>query len=196
MILPLFPLNTVLFPGCMLDLQLFEPRYLDMLGRCLKTSGSFGVVTILAGHETGTPASQLADIGCEALIRDWQQLPNGLLGIRVEGARRFQPNSTWVEADQLTCAEVKWLAPVTDQPLLEQHADLLALLQALAVHPLADNLGITGQLNGQLELASQLAYLLPLSIEEKLDLLHRDSAYSQLEQIQTLLDRLQGLINA
>ena len=43
MSLPLFPLNTVLFPGCILDLQIFEARYLDMIGRCMKQGGGFGV---------------------------------------------------------------------------------------------------------------------------------------------------------
>ena len=43
--LPLFPLDTVLFPGCMLDLQLFEPRYLDMVSACLKAGHGFGVPT-------------------------------------------------------------------------------------------------------------------------------------------------------
>lgn len=53
MSLPLFPLNTVLFPGCNLDLQIFEARYLDMIGRCMKQGGGFGVVCILDGHEVG-----------------------------------------------------------------------------------------------------------------------------------------------
>jgi Lon protease-like protein len=49
MTLPLFPLNTVLFPGCFLDLQIFEARYLDMIGRCMKQGEGFGVVCILEG---------------------------------------------------------------------------------------------------------------------------------------------------
>ena len=67
--LPLFPLNTVLFPGCTLDLQLFEPRYLDMLTRCLKQGSGFGVVGLLAGQEVGAAATHCAELGCEALIR-------------------------------------------------------------------------------------------------------------------------------
>ena len=196
MILPLFPLNTVLFPGCPLELQLFEPRYLDMLGRCLKQGSSFGVVSILEGQEVGLPASKLADIGCEALIRDWQQLPNGLLGIRVEGGRRFKSISSWAAADQLTCAEVSWLEPANEQPLLDQHADLVALLQALARHPLTESLGICGSATGQLELANQLAYLLPVRLEEKLELLRIDCPLQQLEQIQIFLGRLQGATSA
>ena len=104
--LALFPLNTVLFPGCLLDLQIFEARYLDMVSRCMKQSEGFGVVCIVEGEEVGEAAERFAAIGCEALIRDFQQLPNGLLGIRVEGARRFKVSRARVLADQLTVAEV------------------------------------------------------------------------------------------
>ena len=51
--LPLFPLNAVLFPGCRLDLQIFEARYLDMISRCMKQGTGFGVVTIGEGREVG-----------------------------------------------------------------------------------------------------------------------------------------------
>ena len=80
--LPLFPLDTVLFPGCTLDLQIFEARYLDMVSSCLKAGHGFGVVRLIEGSEVGLAASEYASTGCEALIRDWQQRPNGLLGIR------------------------------------------------------------------------------------------------------------------
>ena len=70
---PLFPLNTVLFPGCRLDLQIFEARYLDMIGRCMKQNGGFGVVAIVEGEEVGDAPERYSLVGCEALIRDWQQ---------------------------------------------------------------------------------------------------------------------------
>ena len=114
--LPLFPLNTVLFPGCMMDLQLFEPRYLDMISRCMKQGHGFGVVGIVSGAEVGEAAGQFSAIGCEALIRDFQQRPNGLLGIRVEGGRRFRVQHAHVLPDKLTMAEVEWL----DEPAEQQ----------------------------------------------------------------------------
>jgi len=70
--LPLFPLNTVLFPGCVLDLQIFEARYLDMISRCMKQGSGFGVVCIVEGDEVGEAASSFSAIGCEALVRDFQ----------------------------------------------------------------------------------------------------------------------------
>ena len=193
--LPLFPLNTVLFPGCMLDLQLFEARYLDMIGRCMKQGTGFGVVGILEGEEVGSAANRIAPLGCEALIRDWQQLPNGLLGIRVEGGRRFTVASARVQADQLTLGNITWLDDDdADRPLLPEHADLAALLNALAEHPLVKGLGMGGLAHGQQELANQLAYLLPFSLDEKLELLALGSPDARLDHLQTLLNRLQGAV--
>lgn len=189
---PLFPLNTVLFPGCMLDLQIFEARYLDMVSACMRRGEGFGVVGILEGQEVGAAAGRHAEVGCEALIRDFQQRPNGLLGIRVEGGRRFLVERSAVQADQLTLAEVRWLDEQADAPLRAEHADLAALLNALNEHPLVSGLGMAGAVAGQQALANQLAYLLPFSVEKKLQALRETDPAQRLAQIQHLLDRLQG----
>lgn len=192
MTLPLFPLNTVLFPGCMLDLQIFEARYLDMISRCMKQGQGFGVVCIIDGAEVGEAAGQFSAIGCEALIRDFQQRPNGLLGIRVEGGRRFRVQRAQVLPDQLTLAEVDWLDEQPEQPLEAEHADLAALLGALSAHPLVASLGMPSAPAGQEALANQLAYLLPLDAEQKLQLLETPEVQLRLELLQQLLELLQG----
>lgn len=193
---PLFPLNTVLFPGCILDLQIFEARYLDMVSACMRRGEGFGVVALLEGREVGEAARRFSTLGCEALIRDFQQRPNGLLGIRVEGGRRLRVGEVSVQADQLTLAEVSWLDEAEDAPLLAEHADLAALLSALAEHPLVADLSMGGVVAGQQALANQLAYLLPFSIEQKLQLLQLDAPLQRLELIQHLLDRMQGEMTA
>lgn len=196
MTLPLFPLNTVLFPGCVLDLQVFEARYLDMVSGCMRRGESFGVVGILEGSEVGEVPQRFAAQGCEALIRDFQQRPNGLLGLRIEGGRRFHVGKVVVQPDQLALAEVEWLAPCADAPLLTEHADLAALLAALAEHPLVAGLGMGGAVGSQQALANQLAYLLPLSVEQKLQLLTEDQPERRLERLQAYLDDMQGELNA
>lgn len=192
MTLPLFPLNTVLFPGCKLDLQIFEARYLDMIGRCMKQGGGFGVVCILEGEQVGKAPAGIASLGCEALIRDFQQQDNGLLGIRVEGVRRFRIEQTEIEKDQLLVGEVQWLPEMEDSPLLEQDDDLLALLKALGEHPMVAALDMSLAVESRQSLANQLAYLLPFMEEDKLDLLAIDSPGQRLEAIQSLLERIQG----
>ncbi|MBC3302064.1 hypothetical protein SAMN04490182_4734 [Pseudomonas cedrina] len=192
MSLALFPLNTVLFPGCTLDLQLFEARYLDMISRCMKKGESFGVVCILDGTEVGQAPDGYALVGCEALIRDFKQQDNGLLGIRVEGGRRFRVRDAGVQKDQLLVAEVQWLEELPDRPLEEEDADLLALLQALAEHPMVASLDMDAHAQGQQALGHQLAYLLPFSEADKIDLLQLDDPQQRLDAIQMLLDELQG----
>lgn len=192
MTLPLFPLKTVLFPGCVLDLQIFEARYLDMIARCMKQGTGFGVVCILEGSEVGDAPDDIAPIGCEALIRDFQQQENGLLGIRVEGGRRFGVLSAERQRDQLLLAEVEWLDEIPEQPLEEEDQDLLALLKALAEHPMVAALNMNTEVEGQQSLANQLAYLLPFAEEDKLQLLQVDDPQQRLDGIQVLLDEMQG----
>ena len=192
MTLPLFPLNTVLFPGCVLDLQIFEVRYLDMIARCMKQGTGFGVVCILEGSEVGDAPQNVATVGCEALIRDFQTQDNGLLGIRVEGGRRFNVLSTELQRDQLLSAQVEWLDEIPEQPLQDEDLDLLALLKALAEHPMVAALNMSTEVQGQQSLANQLAYLLPFAEEDKLDLLQVDDPQQRLDGIQVLLDELQS----
>ncbi|MCH4872023.1 MULTISPECIES: LON peptidase substrate-binding domain-containing protein [Pseudomonas] len=190
--LPLFPLNTVLFPGCVLDLQIFEARYLDMIARCMKQGTGFGVVCILEGEEVGDAPQGIARVGCEALVRDFQRQDNGLLGIRVEGGRRFEVLDTELQRDQLMVAEVEWLDESPEQPLSEEDQDLLALLKALAEHPMVAALNMNTEVAGQQSLANQLAYLLPFTEEDKLELLLVNDPQQRLDGIQVLLDEMQG----
>ena len=192
MTLPLFPLNTVLFPGCVLDLQIFEARYLDMIARCMKQGTGFGVVCILEGREVGDAPQDIAGFGCEALIRDFQQQDNGLLGIRVEGGRRFEVLSTELQRDQLLVAQVEWLSEIPEQPLQDEDQDLLALLKALAEHPMVAALNMNTEVAGQQSLANQLAYLLPFAEADKIELLQVDDPQQRLDGIQVLLDEIQG----
>ena len=192
MTLPLFPLKTVLFPGCVLDLQIFEARYLDMIARCMKQGTGFGVVCILDGREVGNAPQDIAGIGCEALIRDFQRQDNGLLGIRVEGGRRFEVLSTELQRDQLLVAQVEWLSEIPEQPLQDEDQDLLALLKALAEHPMVAALNMNTDVAGQQSLANQLAYLLPFAEADKIELLQVDDPQQRLDGIQVLLDEIQG----
>ncbi len=192
MSLALFPLNTVLFPGCTLDLQIFEARYLDMIGRCMKQGSGFGVVCLLDGDEMSIAPEGYALVGCEARIIDFKQQDNGLLGIRVMGGRRFRVLSAQVQRDQLTVADVEWLQELPEQPLQDEDADLMALLKALAEHPMVEALDMGTDAAGQQSLANQLAYLLPFTELDKIDLLQLDDPQQRLDAIQALLDELQG----
>ena len=87
--LPLFPLNTVLFPQGRLPLQIFEPRYREMIERCLKEDLAFGVLLIKEGVEVGGPAVPYP-IGTLARIIDSARLPDGKMNVIVTGVARFK----------------------------------------------------------------------------------------------------------
>jgi len=81
---PLFPLNSLALPRGRIPLQLFEPRYIDMLSRCLKEDRGFVVVLIRDGEETG-PVARFYDIGTYVRIIDFRQPENGLPEALEEG---------------------------------------------------------------------------------------------------------------
>ena len=88
--LPLFPLHTVLFPGMPLALHVFEPRYLQMVGECMRTRQPFGVVLIREGQEVGDPTAEPFPVGCTAEIAQLQPLEDGRLQLLVIGRDRFR----------------------------------------------------------------------------------------------------------
>ena len=123
----LFPLHTVLFPGGLLPLRIFETRYVDMIGACMRQDVSFGVVLIAEGEETGAQVD-FAAVGTAARIVDFQSQPDGLLGLLCRGERRFRVQQRRQQADGLNRATVEWLE---DAPLTPLHAQYQPLVEVL-----------------------------------------------------------------
>ena len=98
--LPLFPLKTVLFPGGVLPLRVFETRYVDMVRACMKTESPFGVVAIRSGAEVGMPAEPYA-VGTQAHIVEWDMPELGVLLLQTRGGTRFRVLETRVQNNQL-----------------------------------------------------------------------------------------------
>lgn len=188
--IPLFPLGTVLFPGGVLPLKIFEPRYLDMISACLRTGSGFGINLIRSGSEVGEPA-RCWQVGTYARVVDWHSLPGGLLGITVQGERRYRIIRTQVEPDNLLLAEVEWLGEKEDVTAAELEIDRYAWLRRLL-----DKYGLNavsrGVENGAIcTLIWRLAESLPLPHSAKQSLLELNSAQDLLATLHSLL---QGLI--
>lgn len=98
---PLFPLNTVLFPQGLLTLKIFEARYLDMVSACLRESAPFGVVALTKGHEVrrAGEAEQFEAVGCLAELIDCDSTTAGILYIRCRGGQRFRLQDAPRQAD-------------------------------------------------------------------------------------------------
>ena len=126
---PLFPLNTVLFPGGPLPLRIFEARYLDMISECMKADAPFGVLLIREGQETG-PASTY-EVGTLARIVDWYRGSDGLLGITAVGTQRFRLLSAQRRDDGLNVGEVELLPDVDTMPLPPEFSALPEILASI-----------------------------------------------------------------
>lgn len=108
--LPLFPLQTVLFPDGVLPLRVFETRYVDMVRERMKAGAPFGVVAISAGHEVGQAAAPHA-VGTLAHITDWDMPEFGVLLLNTRGGERFRIIETRTRPSQLIEARVEALLP-------------------------------------------------------------------------------------
>lgn len=192
-LIPLFPLRSVLVPGGRLPLQIFEQRYLDLVSSSLKTGSGFGVCFLKNGKETVTAGrrQQVHSIGCCAHIIDWDQLENGLLGITVEGTRRFQVKDCWSRDDHLLMADVDWIDRDVDTepplPLSSEHEYLVELLQDLMKHPLVESLGLDMNIQSRQGLSWRLVELLPVPMQEKQRLLEINGTDERIREIEILL---------
>ncbi len=187
----LFPLNTVLFPGGLLPLRVFEPRYLDMVGRCLRSDSVFGVVLLDTGSDTSRDVST-APVGTSARIVDFQQLEDGLLGLLCRGERRFRISAHTRNDDGLNCAEVEWLDDTRLVPVPAQFQALVSVLR----DAIARLDSIARFLEPNYEDASwvshRLAELLPLDQNALQRLLELDDPETRLGLLAPLLDASQG----
>lgn len=186
--IPLFPLKTVLYPGGPLPLRIFEPRYVDMIGRCMKTSSGFGVVLIREGEETG--AARTWEVGTMASIVDFDQLQDGTLGIVAVGGGRFILRSARREKDGLNVGRVDLLEPEAAVALPERFADLGRLLE-----------GVFGELGPHYRhvrtdfgdagwVGFRLAELLPMELPQKQHCLELFDPVARLEYLEPVLKEL------
>ncbi|MBK8900479.1 MAG: LON peptidase substrate-binding domain-containing protein [Anaerolineaceae bacterium] len=129
--IPLFPLNTVLFPGWPMPLHIFEPRYLEMVRFCVEEKSPFGIVLIKEGQAEGDTAVIPHDVGCIVTITQMERLDDGRLLIMTVGQERFRVLS-------LNRRQAYLVGEVEQMPYLPEKT---APLQAAAneLHPLVLN---------------------------------------------------------
>lgn len=180
--LPLFPLNAVLFPGGPLKLRIFEPRYVDMVGRCMRENSPFGVAKIVEGVEAGGPATT-ASVGTSARIVDFEKLPDGLLGITAVGERSFRVHAVTREADGLNVAQIEWLEAEPAVPVPQECEPFVILLQQTLpeLAPLYDFSPVS--YDDASWVGARLVELLPLPPDEKQLCLEMQDPLRRLEHL-------------
>lgn len=197
--LPLFPLNSVLFPGGVLALRVFEVRYLDMVRKCHHAGAPFGVVALTQGQEVrqaGAPDERFHDIGTLAVIEKIDNPQPGLITLLCRGSQRFRitqrshlPHGLWV-------ADVEQLAVDLPVPIPEDLlttattlSQVLASLRerdtdaATAIAPTPAQLADCGWV------ANRWCELLPIPLKLKQQLMELDNPLVRLELVGDVLER-------
>lgn len=198
--LPLFPLGTVLFPGGLLPLRIFEVRYLDMIRRCQKAGAPFGVVCLTQGREVrqaGAVQEGFAAVGTLATLAEVQAPQPGLLMVRAHGTQRFRIQSSEQLKHGLWVADVAQIpddlavaVPKDLQDTADALARLLETLQAQIQEaegempvPQPWRLGDCGWV------ANRWCEMLPLPTAVKQRLMELDNPLLRLELVGDLLAR-------
>jgi Lon protease-like protein len=180
--IPLFPLNAVLFPDGPLKLRIFEARYVDMIGRCMREGTGFGVALIREGVEAGGEARTVT-VGTSARIVDFERLKDGLLGITALGERSFTVNSISQQADGLNVAEIEWLPAEQSSPVPSDSDYLVRLLQH-ALPQLAPVYDFTPiRYEDASWVSMRLVEILPLPLPEKQRCLEMQDPLRRLEHL-------------
>ena len=189
--LPLFPLNTVLFPDGRLPLRVFETRYMDMVARCMREDSGFGVCLIAAGSEVGEAALP-HEVGTEARIEGWDMEQPGVLTLVTRGQRRFRIEDHEVERDGLLVATVRWLDEPAPALVPDALRELQVLLKAIA-NEIGEQLPGPHRFDDAGWVGARFAELLPLSLADKQAMLELEDALVRLQTLERVL-REQGLL--
>ena len=136
--IPIFPLNTVLFPAGRLPLRIFEVRYVDMTKACIRDDSVFGVCLIREGREAGEPAVPYT-LGCTARIVKWEVQGAGLFSLVTEGEQVFRILESRRQRDGLLRAHVELVEPMPSFALAEAHANLSGFVGELVEKVGAEN---------------------------------------------------------
>lgn len=194
--LPLFLLKTVLFPGGLLPLKIFEQRYIDMSKSCLAENRPFGVCLITHGEEVATPkgaAPEIAMVGTLALIKDWDMPQLGILHVATLGGSRFQIRGTATSDNGLVVGEVTSIPDEPAMRLHEQYRPLVNLLELIATRVGPQNFPVERNYEDASWVGYRLAEFLPLPLPIKQSMLEINDADMRLKVLQKFLAK-QGVI--
>lgn len=178
----LFPLHTVLFPGGLLPLRVFEPRYMEMVTACLRDGTAFGICLIREGREVGAPAVPHA-VGCLARTMQWDMQQLGVLNITVRGERRFRVLERRVQRDGLARSEIELLADEDDAIVPEELAVCARLLKAIIDEGAGAGIEAPFRFESTSWVSARLTEILPLPLALKQQLLETDNSSRRLQAL-------------
>ena len=185
--LPIFPLGLVVLPGSIQSLQIFEPRYINMIKTCM--SENHGFVIVLQNNNADFGISKK---GTYVEIIDFNNLPNGLLGITVKSENKVSIKNIYQLEDGLHVAEIKpEIDPEVDnQALIAEYPEIINILSQLVKHPKINELPIKVDFNSADSIAYHLAGLIPLSMSQRQNLLEAFDASQRLSILSKYIEKI------
>ena len=186
--LPVFPLGLVVLPGTIQTLQIFEPRYLSMVKDCMNSESGF-VITLSNNNVSG---ENFMSQGTFVDIIDFNQLPNGLLGITVKGREKVSIKSIEQLESGLHYASISPIAEpvVDDQAVLAKFPDLINVLSQLKEHPQVKLLPLEIDMLSAESVSYQLAGLIPISPMQKQTLLEAFDSKQRMNILAKLVNKI------
>jgi len=186
--IPIFPLNTVLFPGGLLPLRVFEARYMDMARDCLRHERQFGVCLIREGREVGAPATP-EPVGCLARIIEWDMQQLGLLHLKTLGGQRFRIRASETGSQGLVSADIDLVAPEEAVSLPERFLPCARLLKTVVSEQERPIFAEPHEFDDAVWVGYRLAEILPVPLAGKQKLLELDDSIARLEILQRFLEQ-------
>lgn len=186
--LPLFLLNSVLFPDDVLPLRVFETRYMDMVSRCLKTQSPFGVCLLESGREVGELGVPTA-VGTLAVIERCDMKEAGVLSVRVRGDARFEIVRR-AHSGKLAIADVDTWLPEDAAAIPERFLGLTRLLEQILREISPGVIAPPHRLDDAGWVGMRLAHFLPVSVRLKQQWLELRDPIARLAAIRAALDSL------
>ena len=197
--LPLFPLGSVLFPGGLLALRVFEVRYLDMVRKCQQAGAPFGVVSLTQGREVrqaGAPDEQFSDVGTLAVIEQIETPQPGLITLLCRGTQRFRitqrsllPHGLWIADVEHVDQDLTVLVPDDLQKASVALAQVLQTLRQRDPDTPTAIIPTTAQLDDCGWVANRWCELLPVPLDLKQRLMELDNPLVRLELVGDVLER-------
>lgn len=194
--LPLFPLKTVLFPGGVLPLKVFEQRYIAMTKQCLAEDRPFGVCLIRKGDEVATAGAtppEIATVGTMARITGWDMPTLGILHVSIVGETRFEVKRQHHRPDGLIVGDVVAIEPEPHVALAPAYQSLANLLELVATRLEPARFPAMRALDDASWVGYRLAEVLPLPLHVKQSMLEINEANVRLKALQHFLVQ-QGLL--
>lgn len=184
--IPIFPLNTVLYPGGMLPLKIFEQRYLEMTRDCLRDATPFGVCRIREGVEVGKPALPEA-VGCTAMIAEWEMPHLGVFHLKARGQQRFRIQNQVTQPGGLIRAEIELLEELPGSANEDSRVLCRRVLEQIVSRLGTEYFFPPLAYDDPRWVSYRLAEVLPLALDEKQALLETRDDHERLTRLHGLL---------